>query len=170
MAPKLLSSLSPNKVVHLVHHPGSLPPPVRPCDRSNGSDIKTHWTSEELHRALDCHCFCNYKHILQTSLDGEWINGGEFPLLLGTHTTILKGPRGSAIDRKKSFFLDIVHVDIAFGDCVLVGGFQYSLIFCRPGDPLQLGIWSKGSFQGIDSLRFLSLLGGCWFLCSVFLL
>jgi hypothetical protein len=30
---------------------------------------------------------------------------------------------------KKSFFLDIVHVDIAFGDCVLVGSFQYSLIF-----------------------------------------
>jgi hypothetical protein len=49
--------------------------------------------------------------------------GGEFPLLLGTYTTIPKAPRGSAIDRKKSFFLDIVHVNIAFGDCVLVGSF-----------------------------------------------
>jgi hypothetical protein len=129
VAPKLLSSLSPNEVVHLVHRPGSLPPLVRPCDWSNGLNTKTHWTSEELHRALGCRRFRNYKHILQTSLDGEWIDGGEFPLLLGTYTTISKAPRGSAIDRKKSFFLDIVHVNIAFGDCVLVGGFQYSLIF-----------------------------------------
>jgi hypothetical protein len=30
---------------------------------------------------------------------------------------------------QKSFFLYIVHVNIAFGDCVSVGGFQYSLIF-----------------------------------------
>ncbi len=127
VAPKLLSSLSSDKVVRLVHHPGSSPPPVCPCDRSNSSDTKTHWTLEELHRALGCRCFCNYKHILQTSLDGE--NGGGVPLSLGTYTTIPKAPHGSTIDREQSFFLDIVHVDIAFGDCVLVGGFQYSLIF-----------------------------------------
>ncbi len=129
MAHKLLSSLSPNEVVCLVHCLGSLPSPVRPCDWSNGSNTKIHWNSEELHCALGCCCFRNYKHILQTSLDGKWIDGGEFPLSLGTYTTIPKAPRGSAIDRKKSFFLDIVHVDIAFGDCVLVGGFPYSLIF-----------------------------------------
>ncbi len=168
MAPKLLLSLSPDKVVCLVHRPGSLPPPVRPCDRSNGSDTKTHWTLEELHRALGCHHFHNYKHILQTSLDGKWIDGGEFPLSLGTYTTIPKAPRGSAIDRKKIFFLDIIHVDIAFGDCVLVGGFRYSLIFVNRATHYNWVFWSQGSFQGIDSLRFLSLLGGCWFLCSVF--
>ncbi len=123
MAPKLLSSLSPDKVVRLVHRPGSSPPPVRPYDRSNGSDTKTHWTSEELHHALGCRRFRNYKHILQTSLYGKWIDGGEFPLLLSTYTTMPKAPCGSAIDCKKSFFLDIVHVNIAFGDCVSVGGF-----------------------------------------------
>jgi hypothetical protein len=123
VAPNLLSSLSPDKVVCLVHHPGSLPPPVHPCDRSNGSNTKTHWTLEELHRALGCRQFRNYKHILQTSLDGEWIDGGEFPLLLGTYTTIPKAPCGGAIDREQSFFLDIVHVDIAFGNRISVGGF-----------------------------------------------
>jgi hypothetical protein len=45
------------------------------------------------------------------------------------HITITKAPRGGAINRKHSFFLDIVHVNIAFGDYVSVGGFQYSLIF-----------------------------------------
>ncbi len=28
-----------------------------------------------------------------------------------------------------NFYLDFVHVDITFGDCVLVGGFCYTLIF-----------------------------------------
>ncbi len=77
VAPKLLSSLSRDEVVRLVHRPGSSPPPVHPCDRSNGSDTKTHWTSEELHRALGCCRFRNYRHIIQTSLDGEWVDGGD---------------------------------------------------------------------------------------------
>ncbi len=49
VAPKLFSSLSPNKVVRLVHRPGLSPPPVHPCDQSNGVDTKTHWTLEERH-------------------------------------------------------------------------------------------------------------------------
>ena len=73
--------------------------------------------------------FRNYKHIIQTSLNGEWIDGGEFPLLLDSYTTISKAPHGSTIDCEKSFFLNVIHVDITFGDCVLVGRFQYSIIF-----------------------------------------
>ncbi len=116
-------------MVWLVHRPGSALPPVCPCGWSNGSNTKTHWTSEELHRALGCRQFCNYKHIIQTSLDGQWIDGGEFPVLLGVFRTIPKAPRGGAIDREQSFYLDIVHVNIAFDDCVSVGGFWYSLVF-----------------------------------------
>ncbi len=129
VAPKLLSSLSPDEVVRLVHRPGSSPPPVCPCNWSNGSNTKKHWTLEELHHALECRRFRNYRHIIQTSLDGEWIDKGEFPLLLGSYMPIPKAPHEGSIDCEKSFFLDIVHVDIAFGDCVLVGGFRYSLIF-----------------------------------------
>jgi len=91
--PRLLSSLSQEDDVRLVHRPGSVPPPVRPCDCSNGSDTKTHWTPEELHHALGCRCFRNYKHILQTSLDGQWIDGSKFPVSLGAFTTIPKAPR-----------------------------------------------------------------------------
>ena len=57
------------------------------------------------------------------------MDGGEFPMSLGAFTTIPKAPRGGAIPREQSFYLDIVHVDIAFGDCVSTGGFQYSLVF-----------------------------------------
>jgi hypothetical protein len=129
VAPKLLLTLTPDEVARLIHCPGSLPPPFCPCYRSNGSNTKTHWTSEELHRALGCRRFRNYWHIIQTSLDGKWVDGGEFPLSLGSYTTIPKAPRGGSIDCEKSFFLNIVHVNIASSDCVSAGGFRYSLIF-----------------------------------------
>ena len=90
--------------------------------------MKTHWTSEELYCVLGCRRFRNYKHILQTSLDGQWIDGGEFPLALGSYATIPKAQCGGAIDRTHSCFLDIVHLDIVFGDCVSVGGFRYTLV------------------------------------------
>ncbi len=129
VAPRLLLSLSHDDVVCLVHCPGSTPPPVRPCDCSNGSNTKTHWTLEDVHWALGCCRFWNYKHIIQTSLDGQWVDGGEFPMSLGSYATIPKVARGRPITREQSFFLDHVNVDIAFGDCDLVGWFWYALIF-----------------------------------------
>jgi hypothetical protein len=69
---------------------GSVLPAVRPCDTANSSDTKTHWTAEELHRAMGCWKFKNYKTLLQVSRDGEWINGGEFPPSLGSFATIPK--------------------------------------------------------------------------------
>ena len=41
---------------------------------------------------------------------------------LGTYTTIPDAPCSSAIDREDSCFLDVVLVDIAFGDCIAPGG------------------------------------------------
>ena len=78
MSPKLLSPLSHDEVIRLVHRPGSLPPPVRPCDWSNGSNTKTHWTSKELHRALGCRWFRNYWHVIQTSLVVNGLMGESF--------------------------------------------------------------------------------------------
>jgi hypothetical protein len=61
---RLLLSLSQEEVIQLVHCPGSSPPQVQSCDWANGLDTKIHRTSEELHRALGCGRFQNYKHIL----------------------------------------------------------------------------------------------------------
>ncbi len=49
-------------------------------------------------------------------------------MALGSYVTIPKAKQGGNIDQTKSYFLDVVHVDIAFGDCVLVGGVCYALI------------------------------------------
>ncbi len=139
--------MSRDDITRLVHHEGYSLPPVRPCDRANGSNMKTHWTVEELNCALGCRRFRNYKHILQTSLNGQWIDGGEFPLALGSYATIPKARRGGAIDRAHSRFLDIVHLDIAFGDCVSVGGVSLCPRPRGPRHSLQLGIWFEGSLS-----------------------
>jgi hypothetical protein len=130
-SPTLLSALPPKKIVELFHHPGSPLPAVRPCDTVNASDTKTHWSAEELHRIMGCRKFRNYKHILDVSRDGKWINGGEFPpsLALGSFATIPKSKRGKLLDCSRYHFLDTIHImDIAFGDCLSICGFCYALI------------------------------------------
>jgi hypothetical protein len=64
-----------------------------------------------------------------TSKDSILLNSGEFLLLLGCYATILKAPRGKAINLLPSKYLNIVHVNIVFGDCVSIGGFKFTLIF-----------------------------------------
>ncbi len=60
--------------------------------------------------------------------DGQWVDSGKCPPSLGSFAIVPKGNKGKPIDRKLYLYLDVVHVDIVFGDCVLVGGFQYALI------------------------------------------
>ncbi len=47
---------------------------------------------------------------------------------LGSFATIPKAKRNGPLDRTFYRFLDAVHMDIAFGDCVSVGGYCYALI------------------------------------------
>ena len=103
-------------ILRLVHHPRTTLSSVRPCDTANGSDTKTHWSSEELHRTMGCRKFRNYKHLLQVSRDGIWVDGGEFPASLGSYVTIPKTNRGGSIRREWYRYLDAVHMDIAFVD------------------------------------------------------
>ena len=77
---------------------------------------------------MGCCKFRNYKHLLQVSRDGELVDGGEFAPSLGSYATIPKAKRGGLLDKTKYKYLDAVHMDIAFGDCVSVGGYHYALI------------------------------------------
>ncbi len=128
-SPVLASTMSSkNEIISLLHRVGSSLPSVRPCDMENNSDTKTHWMVEELHRAMGCRKFWNYKTLLQVSCDGKWIHGGEFPPSLGSFATIPKAKRGLPLDKTKYFYLDAIHMDVAFGDCLSVGGYKYALI------------------------------------------
>jgi hypothetical protein len=87
------------------------------------------WKPEELHCITSCCCFWNYNHIIKASQDSKLINNGEFPISLGSYTTIPKASRGKTIDCYHSQYLDIIHVKFAFGDCAYIGSFKYALIF-----------------------------------------
>jgi hypothetical protein len=126
--PVLLFTMSPEEVARLLHHPNTLLPDIRPCNTANASDTKVHWTSEEIHRIMGCWKFRNYKHILAVSRDGEWMDGGEFPMSLGSYATTPKAKQGQSLDRTDYPYLDAVHMNIAFGDCVSVGGYRFALI------------------------------------------
>merc|ERR1712194_616455 len=126
---KFMSAMTGDEVKEHLHHPGSPPPAVRPCDTPNGSDKKTNWTAEDLHRVTGCRKFKDYRHLLRTTCDGHWVDTGEFPLSLGSYATIPKSRRGKSIDRRACKYLDKVHVDIGFGDTIAIGGARYVLVF-----------------------------------------
>jgi hypothetical protein len=77
---------------------------------------------------MGCQKFLNYKHLLQVSRDGKWMDGGEFPSSLGSYAMIRKDNSGGPIDRLKYMYLDAVHMNIAFGNCLSVSSFRYTLI------------------------------------------
>jgi hypothetical protein len=60
--------------------------------------------------------------------NGRFLDTDKLLTSIGAYTTIPKAPWGKPIDRTQSKYLDVVHLDIVFGDCVLVGGFKYALI------------------------------------------
>jgi hypothetical protein len=120
-----LECMSSKDIVLTLHHLANPPPAIYPCDTPNASDTKSHFTAEELHRLTGCHHFCNYRHLVHISKDGQFLDNGEFPVSIGAYATIPKAPQGKPLDRTSSKNLDIVHV----GDCMSVGGFKYALIF-----------------------------------------
>ena len=91
---KMLSTMSREEVLQHMHHPDTSPPEVRPCDTPNGSDLQTQWSAKQLHCITGCRTFKNYQHLLQCTRDGKWVATGEYPMSLGTYSTIRKAARG----------------------------------------------------------------------------
>jgi hypothetical protein len=117
-SPKLLSTMSRVDVIWLLHHEGTVLPLACPCDTTNSSGKKTNWSAEELHRAMGCRKFRNYKHLIQMSQDGTWVDISKFPPSLGSFATVPISNWGKPLDRTRYLYLNAVHVDIAFGDCL----------------------------------------------------
>ncbi len=143
----LLSTMSRDEVLHLLHHDSTSLPAVCPCNTANNSNTKTHCSAKELHRIMGCQKFRNYKQILQVSRDGEWVDGGEFTSSLGSFATIPKAKQGLPLDRTHYWYLDAVHMDIVFGNCLFVGGYCYALILvdCATGYNWTFGLKTLSS-------------------------
>jgi hypothetical protein len=87
-----LQCMTQDEIIAQLHHPETSLPPIRPSNRPNGSNTKSTWTPEELHCITGCRPFRNYRHIIDASTDGHLIDTGEFPISLGSYTTIPKAP------------------------------------------------------------------------------
>jgi hypothetical protein len=127
--PPPLLPMSTDEIVCHLHPTGSQPPPIQPYDTPNASETKSLWTSEELHCITGCRCFRNYKHLVSITKEGSFINRVEFLVSLGAYIAIPKAPHRAPIDHTSYKYLDVVHINIDFGDCASIGGFKYALIF-----------------------------------------
>jgi hypothetical protein len=113
--PWLLSTLSRDAIVKLMHRVCVDLPSVSLCDTANESDSKMHWTLEELHHIMVCCKFQKYKNLIQDSCGSEWLDGGEFPPSLGSYATIQKANSSGPIDQMKYKLLDAVHMESLLG-------------------------------------------------------
>ena len=89
----------------------------------------------------------------------EWVDGGDFPPSLGSFVTIPKAKRGLSLDRTHYWYLDTVHMDIAFGDCLSVGGYRYALIL------VDHATWYDWTF-GLKTLSSSCILAAIWLFCA----
>jgi hypothetical protein len=102
------------------------------------------------------------------SCDGEWIDGGKFPPLLGLFATILKAKRSAPLNKTKYFNLDVVHMDVWRSP--LCRRFQIHPYSCGPFYPIQLDVWPEIAQFHLHSLGVTSLLGFFWRSVPLFLL
>ena len=65
-SPRLLSNMFQEDVLPLIYHDGAVLPLVCPCDNANSSNKKTQWSAKELHHAMGCRKFRNYKHFYKS--------------------------------------------------------------------------------------------------------
>ena len=123
-----LTLLSNTEVTQLLHK-FTTPPSIRPCDTPNTSDTQTAYTAEELHKAIGFRTLKNWKQMVAVADGASYLDNGEVPTLLSKFANMSKAPRGKEIEKEASSYLEYVNVDIAFGDCMSIKGYLYSLIF-----------------------------------------
>jgi hypothetical protein len=161
-APKELECMSEEEIQTCLHHPDSHFPSICPCDTPNTSNSKTMFSPYELHCLTGCCRFWNYQHIISTSKGGILCNTGKIPLSLSAYATTPKAACGKPIDKLPCKYLDIVHLDIAFADCVSVGGYKFALIFVDWATQYNWTFGLKSQYPG----RICCLLCQGWFLHS----
>ena len=102
-------------------------PPVRPANTKAPCENRTTFDTLKLHKIFGCRKFRNQKHVTAASSNAKLIQPGELPPTLGSFSTITNPPSGKT-SRKRRRYLDKVHMDIVFGNCLSLGGYRYALI------------------------------------------
>ena len=95
-------------------------PPITPYSTPAPCDNITQFESLNLHRIFGCRQFRNQKH-LTAATNASLVNSGLLPSNISSFATIANPTKGKPINKRRQF-LDKVHMDIVFGDCVALGG------------------------------------------------
>jgi hypothetical protein len=65
--------------------------------------------------------------LIAASSNAQLIKSGELPPTLGDFATINNPAKGKPLTQPRKY-LDKVHLDIVFGDCLALGGYRYALV------------------------------------------
>ena len=128
----------------LVHHDAGILPAVPPCYTPAPCESRRQFDSLQLHRIFGCRRFRHMRHLTDAASNATLLSSGELPPTLGAFATIQHPPKGKPLKRHRKY-LDKVHMDIIFGDCVAFGGYRYGILLV---DVATRYAW----FYGITSL------------------
>ena len=117
----------PKRTLQSIHHDVSKIPEVPPVYTPGPAEKRTLFDSLQLHRIFGCRKFRNQRHIIAASKNASLIKAGEMPKTLGDFTTINNPNKGKPLTRRRKY-LDKVHLDIVYGDCLGLGGFRYAMV------------------------------------------
>eukprot|EP00956_Cyclotella_meneghiniana_P031975 scaffold85846_cov40-Cyclotella_meneghiniana.AAC.3 len=115
------------RLLSSIHHDPTQLPPLPPTYTPGPCENRTQIDGLKLHKIFGCRKLRNQSHLIASSLNASLLAGGELPSTIGDFTTINMPNRGKPLKKRRKF-LDKVHMDIVYGDCVALGGYRYALI------------------------------------------
>lgn len=115
------------RILTAIHHNPRELPPVPPAYTAAACENRTTFDGLKLHKIFGCRKFKTQSHLIAASKNASLLAGGELPPTIGDFASITMPNRGKPITKRRKF-LDKVHMDIVFGDCMALGGFRYALL------------------------------------------
>jgi len=106
----------------------------------------------KLHKIFGCRRFKSQSYLIAASKNASPINTGEFSTTLGNYATMDKPAQEKTLTKRRKY-LEKVHLDIVFGDCLALGGYRYGLLLV---DVATRYTW----FYGLTSLTNLEIISG----------
>eukprot|EP00956_Cyclotella_meneghiniana_P017958 scaffold29652_cov22-Cyclotella_meneghiniana.AAC.1 len=108
------------RIMDAIHHNPRDLPPVPPSCTPAACENRTTFDGLKLHKIFGCRKFRTQSHLIAASKNASLLAGGELPPTIGDFASINMPVRGKPITKRRKF-LDKVHMDIVFGDCVALG-------------------------------------------------
>ena len=112
--------------LNLVHKDAKNLLPVPPSTTPAPSKNRTQFESLNLQRIFGCRRFRNQNHPTAVT-NANLFNPGLLPYTIGSFATTANPPNRKPIKKRRQY-LDKVHMEIVFGDCVSLGRHRYALL------------------------------------------